>query len=249
MLLRRIVEHVKDQNWTAISLDFLIVVVGVFIGIQAANWNDERRAREQRAASMDRLYSEAEASVAYLRHQLEGYRLGAEARSSVLEKTANGNIEAVEQREMVLAINYIVFFPPVAPPRSVYDEIISTGRFMELGNTRLRDAINNYYSALDHLSSSIEYSRMLSQQWQIWQHPSVMKQFDPEDTPQQTRTVVDIETALNDPLFVKSLQMGHSLQMLSMAIWEGTLVVAEKMCAEIASYLERQCTSLEDVSS
>src|SRR6056297_412729 len=35
-------KHVRDQNWFAVSLDFLIVVVGVFIGIQVANWNEER---------------------------------------------------------------------------------------------------------------------------------------------------------------------------------------------------------------
>ena len=40
MLLRRITEHVKAQNWTAVALDFFIVVIGVFIGIQVANWND-----------------------------------------------------------------------------------------------------------------------------------------------------------------------------------------------------------------
>ena len=31
MLLRRITKHVKDQNWFAVFIDFLIVVVGVFI--------------------------------------------------------------------------------------------------------------------------------------------------------------------------------------------------------------------------
>ncbi len=35
MLLRRVTEHVKTQNWFAVGLDFLIVVVGVYIGIQA----------------------------------------------------------------------------------------------------------------------------------------------------------------------------------------------------------------------
>ena len=40
MLLRRVTAHVRDQNWFAVSLDFLIVVVGVFIGIQVANWNE-----------------------------------------------------------------------------------------------------------------------------------------------------------------------------------------------------------------
>lgn len=49
MLLRRVMEHVRTQNWTAIFIDFIIVVVGVFIGIQVSNWNDEnaRLAKEQ----------------------------------------------------------------------------------------------------------------------------------------------------------------------------------------------------------
>ncbi len=40
MLLRRITKHVTEQNWFAVFIDFLIVVVGVFIGIQVANWNE-----------------------------------------------------------------------------------------------------------------------------------------------------------------------------------------------------------------
>lgn len=42
MLLRRITKHVKDQNWFAVGIDFVIVVIGVFIGIQVANWNEAR---------------------------------------------------------------------------------------------------------------------------------------------------------------------------------------------------------------
>ena len=36
MLLRRITKHITEQNWFAVFIDFLIVVVGVFIGIQVA---------------------------------------------------------------------------------------------------------------------------------------------------------------------------------------------------------------------
>ncbi|XUU61247.1 hypothetical protein ACRAQ6_02955 [Erythrobacter sp. HA6-11] len=50
MILRRITQHVRDQNWTAIAIDFVIVVVGVFLGIQLGNWNAVRAdARDQRA--------------------------------------------------------------------------------------------------------------------------------------------------------------------------------------------------------
>ena len=46
MLLRSITKHVSDQNWFAVFIDFLIVVVGVFIGIQVANWNALSQDRE-----------------------------------------------------------------------------------------------------------------------------------------------------------------------------------------------------------
>jgi hypothetical protein len=113
MLLRHIVEHVKVQNWTSLVLEFFIVILGVFIGIQAANWNDERQARERQATSIDRLHSEAEESVAYLHRVLRYFKRSAEARASVLQNAANGNVEGIEQEEMVLAINYLVFYPPV----------------------------------------------------------------------------------------------------------------------------------------
>jgi len=43
MRYRRLREQLRDQNWTAIGIDLVIVVVGVFIGLQVANWNDSRR--------------------------------------------------------------------------------------------------------------------------------------------------------------------------------------------------------------
>ncbi len=55
MILRRVIEHVKDQNWTAVALDFVIVVVGVFIGIQVANWNAARQDEHEGREYIDRI--------------------------------------------------------------------------------------------------------------------------------------------------------------------------------------------------
>ena len=63
MLLRRITEHVKAQNWTAVALDFFIVVVGVFIGIQVSNWNALRVEREQEQDYLLRLNEEVGAII------------------------------------------------------------------------------------------------------------------------------------------------------------------------------------------
>jgi len=42
MLLRSITRHVTAQNWFAVGIDFVIVVIGVYIGIQVSNWNEAR---------------------------------------------------------------------------------------------------------------------------------------------------------------------------------------------------------------
>jgi len=55
MIFRRIAQHVRDQNWTAIGIDCLIVVVGVFIGIQFGNWNEARIEANRRAQIIDAL--------------------------------------------------------------------------------------------------------------------------------------------------------------------------------------------------
>lgn len=50
MVIRRIREHVATHNWFAVTVDLAIVVVGVFLGTQANNWNQERI---ERAAARD----------------------------------------------------------------------------------------------------------------------------------------------------------------------------------------------------
>ncbi|MEO0368371.1 MAG: hypothetical protein AAF197_06235 [Pseudomonadota bacterium] len=46
MILRRITEHIKAQDWTALVLDFVIVVAGVLFALMAEQW---LRAGQQRA--------------------------------------------------------------------------------------------------------------------------------------------------------------------------------------------------------
>ena len=55
MILRRLVDHIKNQHWTMVFLDFVIVVVGVFIGLQVNNWNQARQERHHAALLLSTL--------------------------------------------------------------------------------------------------------------------------------------------------------------------------------------------------
>ncbi|MGB0134628.1 hypothetical protein [Dokdonella sp.] len=58
MILRRLTENLKEQNWIAIWIEFVLLVAGVFLGIQVSNWNEERVARAQERSDLIQLRAE-----------------------------------------------------------------------------------------------------------------------------------------------------------------------------------------------
>ena len=60
MLLRRLTQHVKDQNWFAVALDFAIVVAGILIAFQITNWNEARAENNLKSLVEKRLIADFE---------------------------------------------------------------------------------------------------------------------------------------------------------------------------------------------
>ena len=79
MLLRRITKHVTDQNWFAVFVDFLIVVVGVFIGIQVANWNAERAEFKKETQALVELRKEIQGSINSIQAKSDAFKQVADA--------------------------------------------------------------------------------------------------------------------------------------------------------------------------
>jgi len=65
MILRRVITHFRKQEWTAIALDFLIVVLGVFVGLQVSNWSEARADRRDEQATIKSLHDEIVAAEAF----------------------------------------------------------------------------------------------------------------------------------------------------------------------------------------
>lgn len=58
MIYKRVVAGLRAQNWLAISIELAIVIFGVFIGTQVANWNEERLERRHTQRMLVRLQPE-----------------------------------------------------------------------------------------------------------------------------------------------------------------------------------------------
>ena len=54
-MLRHVIAHFRLQDWTAVAIELVVVVLGVFIGVQASNWNEQRETDQKAAVFSARL--------------------------------------------------------------------------------------------------------------------------------------------------------------------------------------------------
>jgi len=86
MILRRIAEAFRRQDWFTVFIETMIVVLGVFLGLQVNNWNEARSERAKEAFAIDSLRSDFQAldfsvshGVCWHRRALDGLQVVAEA--------------------------------------------------------------------------------------------------------------------------------------------------------------------------
>ncbi len=144
MILRSVTKHVTDQNWFAVFLDLLIVVFGVFIGIQVSNWNEERTAEKQNKVMIERLYDDLKNDQIALTSLMD-YQ-------AVVRKYALNAVDALNGDESVTDEQLVVSAyqaSQISAPwnyRSTYDEMLSTGQVNLVKSESLKDLILGYYS-------------------------------------------------------------------------------------------------------
>jgi hypothetical protein len=148
MILRSVTQHVRDQNWFAVALDFLIVVIGVFVGLQVQQWAQARATYEQQAIYINRLEADFEAIGRRLDEHFVIYdssRKGSRfILDLILENKHTGEAPDQDRQELGRAVSSIGAYR-VPPGRSAtYAEMLSQGDLSGIGNEQLRDALADY---------------------------------------------------------------------------------------------------------
>ena len=144
MILRRITEHVKTQNWFAVVLDFVIVVIGVFIGIQVANWNSLAQARSKEFVILEQLATQFESAVEDAKKAKVDSDTNLEATRTVLRVIRDGK-EPEDKAAFLETLRSAGSFisGPLEPV--TLTELLATGRLSEMSSPGLRLALIRYH--------------------------------------------------------------------------------------------------------
>ena len=144
MLLRRVTQHVRTQNWFAVLVDFVIVVVGVFVGLQVQDWNEVRKDRLEEQALLNRLYAETQSLLEAHNVELNALKARGEVLTGVnpvlFSQEPQRQISPNECRS--IAGSHVYRRPPDELP--VLDEMLETGRFDLLRDPSVKDHLRSY---------------------------------------------------------------------------------------------------------
>jgi len=163
MILRRLTEHVKAQNWFAVGLDFLIVVFGVFIGLQVNNWNSDRAARSAERGTLIRLHEDFAESwkgqardIAFLEQQLADQTL-------ILKALDACAVSPADDLTFQRGISELGYINPPRIYRRTIDELASAGRTDLIRNTELAEELARIVALLEWRSWGFEQVVMSAQ--------------------------------------------------------------------------------------
>lgn len=155
MLLRRITLHVKTQNWFAVFLDFFIVVIGVYIGLQVNNWNGARQTLtrqdtvlSQLAEELDDAVHEAEKRVAFQQRILVEIDV-------VIATTDSGKIDPEDEVQFSSGLNLLNGWWQPAWRLATVDELISQGELNLIPDPKLRSGLVAYRDTVDVIRDDI----------------------------------------------------------------------------------------------
>ena len=243
MILSRISKAVREQNWFAVAIEFLIVILGVVIGFQISIWAQARAEAEREALMLSRLHGEAETNVRYFTQQVEARRVSDARRDVLIQSLLAGDFETVDPREMVGGVFSASNVVDPTPSRVVYDEIVSAGLTSRIGDETMRIALAEYWSEVDQLRADNEWRRE-----EIYAFPRAIAaqdefieiEYDAEH-PLRRRYTIDPERAAQSEDFMDFLFFANTRSLIMTIWWSNALDHAVTLCQETARLTEQVC--------
>jgi hypothetical protein len=145
MILQKFAKSLRNQDWFTVFIEILVVVVGLFLGLQVNNWNEARKSANWEHRFLTDLSTEFRSNREQLRQVLDWQT----QRGAALEKTHkllldhrtdDSLIEISAAYSLAMSSNRTFF-----PTSGVYLSALSTGSIDEVRNKRLRYAIMDIY--------------------------------------------------------------------------------------------------------
>ena len=166
MITRRITQAVTQQNWSAALIELLIVVIGIFLGLQASSWYEGRAEADLETAILDRLKvdfenirGETEAAIEFHQDIIDGLD-----RLRVVLDT--GTISDGNRTAVLYSLGNVLSMDTGGGESATYQEMLASGRVRLLHDHDLVSALSEYQERFDNSGRLFSEFRQMQLQYE-----------------------------------------------------------------------------------
>jgi hypothetical protein len=142
MILRRIKSHVENENWFAVAVDFAIVVIGVFIGLQLGNWNEARAERAMERQYVIQLLGDMQSSRTTIESRNRWLARQVDDQRTLLDVVESCEVSPADQTVVAQALGSLGKYVFAIVDRQLIDQLNASGQFSILQNIALQEGLN-----------------------------------------------------------------------------------------------------------
>ncbi len=148
MIIKRIASAISRQDWFQVTIEVLIVIVGIFLGLQVQAWYEDRANRIEEQKYLNRLHIEVtealRPAIGLMKLRTERYN-ELLAVIEMLRNNDDGDIITSRQCYAIHSSSLVVSTAGVLP---TMDELLSAGKVAIISNEEVRSALSLYNTRL-----------------------------------------------------------------------------------------------------
>jgi len=152
------IANLRGRDWGAVLIEVMVLVVGVFLGLQADNWNAARKTETEGRYYTQRLRDELAESVARLNKSIADGHSVIEASGRAQRAIRDGAIDIDHPEAFVADLMAVTWMAEVDIVDGAIEELRTTGRMGVIGDRQVREALSRYYRTLQSARSQEETS-------------------------------------------------------------------------------------------
>lgn len=176
--MRRFARRLAQQDWFAVAIEFALVVAGVFVGLQVANWNDSRKDRALEATYLARIAQDIRSDISEMDEIIRVSAVRLALFNEILPKASGralpDGFDSARGRIVIESVpayaeagpnspGFALFIlTPLEGHRSAYNTMISAGALTHMSNAARLRQVQDYYAAVDrerHFEVALEQNR------------------------------------------------------------------------------------------
>ena len=147
MRFKRLLDNLRRQDWVAVGIEFVIVVAGVFLGMQVSNWNEARAENERGRAYLERIHADLETDVAAMDNRLRFIAQVQRYTHAALAYGEHGQLADGSAWKTALAYYQASQLYPNVEIDATWREMTSAGDLRLIHNETINGELAVYYTA------------------------------------------------------------------------------------------------------